>query len=55
LTRSKKPREELRCEQRKSAAEDDARDLSLGACLTEHEKQSADDDRDQRQGPRAVL
>jgi hypothetical protein len=45
----------LRCEQRKSAAEDDARDLSLGACLTEHEKQSADDDRDQRQGPRAVL
>jgi hypothetical protein len=50
--RSEQPGQELHGEQRETAAEDDAADLTLGAAFSEHEHQAADDDRDQRQRPR---
>mgnify|MGYP006952653418 CR=1 FL=1 len=47
-----RPGEELRCEQRESAAEDDAGDLAFCAALSEHEHQSTDHDRDKCKRPR---
>jgi hypothetical protein len=51
-SRSEQPDEELGCEQRQAAAEDDARKLPLRAHLSEHESQPADDNRNQGEGPR---
>src|SRR6266540_1595986 len=47
---SEKPCEELRREERESTTEDDAGDLALGARLSVHKHESADDDRHQREG-----
>ena len=48
---SEQPDKELSCEQRQAASEDDARELPLRAHFTEHESQSADNDRDEGERP----
>jgi len=51
-SRSEQPDEELGCEQRQAAAEDDAGKLPLRTHLSEHESQPADHDRNQGERPR---
>lgn len=49
---SEQPDQELRCEERKAAAENDARDLPLRPRLAVHEEESTYDDGDERERPR---
>jgi len=51
-SRSEQPDKKLSCEQRQATPEDDARELPLRAHFTEHESQSADNDRDKGERPR---